>query len=105
LQIEHIVAQQHFGRTTAENLALACQQCNLFKGPNLASVDPQTGEIVLLYHPRRDRWQEHFELSNSFILGLSPAGRATAQLLNFNSVKRRRLRARLLRLGEIVPPP
>jgi 5-methylcytosine-specific restriction endonuclease McrA len=40
--IEHIVAKQHGGRTNFDNLALACWQCNLKKGPNLSAIDPET---------------------------------------------------------------
>jgi len=44
-QIDHIVARKHGGQTTEENLCLACYRCNVHKGPNIAGVDPQTGEI------------------------------------------------------------
>jgi 5-methylcytosine-specific restriction endonuclease McrA len=54
-QIDHIIAEKHGGLTEADNLALACVLCNKHKGSDLASIDPQTGEIVPLYHPRRDR--------------------------------------------------
>ena len=46
-QPDHIVAVQHGGETVSENLALACCDCNLLKGPNLASVDPVTGQPAL----------------------------------------------------------
>jgi len=39
---DHIIATQHGGKTTLNNLALACLQCNRCKGPNIASVDPET---------------------------------------------------------------
>jgi len=35
--VEHIVARQHQGGDELSNLALACDRCNLYKGPNLAS--------------------------------------------------------------------
>ncbi|MCF7959956.1 MAG: HNH endonuclease [Pirellula sp.] len=44
-----------------DNLALACPDCNRQKGPNLATLDPATREIVLLFHPRKDEWNYHFE--------------------------------------------
>ena len=59
--IDHIKARQHGGLTVLENLALACLHCNRHKGPNLAGADPNTGEIIRLFHPRTDRWTEHFE--------------------------------------------
>jgi 5-methylcytosine-specific restriction endonuclease McrA len=58
--IEHIIARQHGGCDDAENLALACHRCNLHKGTNLTGLDPQTGELTPLFHPRRDQWQDHF---------------------------------------------
>jgi len=59
---DHIIAEQHGGTTTLENLALACIHCNAFKGTNLSSVDPETGGVVLLFNPRTDRWNDHFRL-------------------------------------------
>jgi 5-methylcytosine-specific restriction endonuclease McrA len=54
-EIDHIVAQKHGGPTQEENLALSCFYCNSRKGPNIAGVDPASGRIVRLYHPRKDR--------------------------------------------------
>src|SRR5947208_2104935 len=61
-EVDHIIAQQHGGETIEWNLAFACIVCNKHKGPNLASIDPQSGDVVPLYHPRRDRWLNHFRL-------------------------------------------
>jgi 5-methylcytosine-specific restriction endonuclease McrA len=33
-QPDHIIAEQHGGQTNGDNLALACVDCNRFKGPN-----------------------------------------------------------------------
>jgi 5-methylcytosine-specific restriction endonuclease McrA len=38
---DHIIAEQHGGRTIESNLALACFADNNHKGPNLAGIDPQ----------------------------------------------------------------
>jgi hypothetical protein len=100
LQIEHIVARQHLGEDAAENLALSCDRCNLHKGPNLAGIDPDSGELTRLFDPRRDAWDEHFELSGETIVGCSPIGRATVQLLQFNTETRVRLRAALIAAGQ-----
>jgi 5-methylcytosine-specific restriction endonuclease McrA len=59
-EVDPIVAQKHGGLTQEDNLALSCTLCNKHKGTDLASIDPNTGEITPLYHPRRDRWFEHF---------------------------------------------
>jgi hypothetical protein len=83
-QPDHITSRRHGGETTAENLALACFVCNLLKGPEVASLDPHTGAAAKLYHPRVDRWSDHFRLAGGRILGLTPEGRATAELLQFN---------------------
>ena len=52
--IEHIVARQHGGLSRLDNLALACWNCNLKKGPNLSGIDPTTGLVVALFNPRKD---------------------------------------------------
>ena len=82
--IEHIVAKQHGGRDDVDNLALACHRCNVHKGPNLTGMDPVSGELVLLFHPRRDRWAEHFLFRGVWIQGTTPIGRATVHLLAMN---------------------
>ncbi|HMO87033.1 MAG TPA: HNH endonuclease signature motif containing protein, partial [Lacipirellulaceae bacterium] len=47
--VEHIVASSHGGDDSMENLAWACARCNLRKGPNLATIDPDTRTQVALY--------------------------------------------------------
>jgi|SRR6185369_7368467 hypothetical protein len=79
---DHVIATQHRGQTTLENLALACLQCNRAKGPNIASVDPQTNRIVPLFNPRTDKWSEHFRVQGAQLIALTAVGRATAALLN-----------------------
>jgi len=37
-----------------------CNYCNLHKSSNLTGIDPQTGQIARLFHPRTDRWEQHF---------------------------------------------
>jgi 5-methylcytosine-specific restriction endonuclease McrA len=97
--IEHIVAKQHGGDDAPTNLALACDRCNLHKGPNLAGIDPDTGNVVPLFHPRRDTWEEHFRWKHAEIVGRTATGRTTVQLLNMNAKRRLQLRA------GIEPPP
>jgi hypothetical protein len=91
--IEHIVARQHQGTDDPFNLALACDRCNLYKGPNLAGIDPMGGEAVALFHPRRDVWAAHFVQRGGTIVGLTRIGRATVRLLNMNAEHRVKLRA------------
>src|SRR5580693_1365255 len=71
-EADHVIAVQHGGQTTLENLALACIQCNRLKGPNIASIDPQTKRIVPLFNPRTDHWAEHFRAEGGQIIQLTP---------------------------------
>jgi hypothetical protein len=90
--IEHIILKQHGGGDDLENLALACQRCNLNKGPNLAGIDPVGGMIVPLFHPRRERWEDHFRFDDVRVAGRTPTGRATVTLLAMNEDRRLKLR-------------
>jgi 5-methylcytosine-specific restriction endonuclease McrA len=90
--MEHIVARQHGGGDETSNLALACYHCNLHKGPNLTAIDPESGALVELFHPRKHNWEAHFEQNGVLIIGRTAIGRATANLLKMNAADRRRLR-------------
>lgn len=83
-QLDHIVAQQHRGPTTSENLALACYRCNSHKGPNLSGVDPVTGKVERLFHPRQDEWEEHFRWRGASLAGRTSIGRTTITVLEMN---------------------
>jgi hypothetical protein len=90
--IEHIRPKQHGGDDSLSNLALACQACNLKKGPNLAGIDPQSEMMVALYHPRQQLWEEHFIRRGGLIIGLTPTGRATVQVFDMNARERVKIR-------------
>ena len=91
--IEHVIAKQHVGDTDdPAGLALACNRCNAYKGPNISSVDPDTGDIVPLFNPRQDDWDDHFTVSGGEVIGVTPTGRVTARLLNMNATHRVELR-------------
>ena len=99
--VEHIIARQHGGDDSLDNLANSCHQCNSKKGPNLASLDPETGTLTRLFHPRTDSWDEHFRLRlNGEIVGLTAIGRTTVNLLNMNSTIRVQIRQEIIRLKE-----
>jgi hypothetical protein len=83
-QIDHIIARQHRGETVSENLALACFRCNLHKGPNLAGIDPQTNDMIRLFHPRLDYWNDHFQWLGTELIGITSVGRATIEVLDIN---------------------
>ena len=95
---EHIIPRQHGGTDDAENLALACPDCNLLKGPNLTGIDSGTGRVVRLFHPRRDNWTEHFTIEGALIVGRTPVGRVTVSLLRMNDEQRQRIRTLIARL-------
>ena len=82
--IDHVIALQHQGPTVESNLALACAFCNSHKGPNIAGIDPETGALARLYHPRRGRWSDHFQRNGVVIVGLTDVGRATIAVLAIN---------------------
>jgi len=97
--VEHIVPRQHRGADNPDNLALACPECNLHKGTNLTDIDPDTNQVTPIFHPRRDKWEDHFALIDGRIAGRTPTGRTTAWLLTMNVGDNLRIRQRLVRLG------
>jgi hypothetical protein len=97
--VEHTIARQHGGGDDESLLCLACDRCNAYKGPNLASVDPDSGAIVPLFNPRQDAWYDHFQLRGGTVVGLTPTGRATVRLLNMNALRRVHLREEWLDEG------
>jgi hypothetical protein len=100
--IEHIVPDQTSG---TGNLAYACQGCNNHKYNKTHATDPLTQETIALFHPRKDRWSDHFAWSAdySLIYGLTPCGRATVAALQLNRVGVVNLRQALLRIGRHPP--
>ena len=102
--IDHIVAEKHGGASAADNLSLACILCNSRKGSDLTSVDEQTGSIEPLFHPRRDRWTDHFQLEGGCIEPRTATGRVTVRLLHLNDHERVRERELLVAAGSIREP-
>ena len=101
--VEHIVARQHGGMDDHENLCWACSRCNLHKGPNLVSVDPETRRQAPLFNPRNQIWPDHFVLRNARIVGQTEIGRATVRLLEMNSLRRVELRRELISQNLFLP--
>jgi len=85
LHIEHIIPKVHGGTDDLDNLALACIDCNLHKGTNLTGIDPQTGDVTELFHPRQENWNEHFQSQAVYLIGRTAIGRTTIRVLNMNS--------------------
>jgi len=98
-QIDHIIARQHDGPSTLDNLALACFHCNRFKGPNIAGFDGDSRLPIRLFHPRTDVWAEHFRYQDAWLIGLTPIGRVTVKVLAMNAEDLLLLRSELLQEG------
>jgi len=102
-QIDHVIARQHGGGSDLDNLALACFHCNTHKGPNVAGVDPMSGEIVPLFNPRLDDWRARFAWRGPKIAGLTPVGRATVRALALNDPDYVAVRLALIAEGAFPP--
>ena len=85
-EIEHIIPKSAGGDTSQENLCLSCPTCNRYKGTRLTAQDPVSGNEVSLFHPLKQIWSEHFVWSDSGaqLIGLTPTGRATIEVLRMN---------------------
>jgi HNH endonuclease len=102
-QIDHVIALKHHGPTSAANLALCCFNCNVHKGPNLAGLDADTGELTRLFYPRNDDWNERFFWAGPELIGHTAIGRTTIDVLNINLPERLEYR-RLLLMAGLFPP-
>ncbi len=96
---DHVIAEKHGGATNAENLALACFDCNRFKGSDIASIDPETRILTPLFNPRSDFWTSHFRTAKGLIVASTSIGRVTINLLRINLPARIEVRAELAGLG------
>ena len=95
------MAKRHGGGDELDHVALSCHLCNSKKGPNLSGLDPESGELTRLFHPRTDRWSDHFEMAgNGQVIGLTDVGRTTVHLLDMNSEIRTRIRQEMATLGD-----
>lgn len=96
---DHIIPIQHGGKTDAGNLALACLRCNRRKGPNVGSFDPESGALVPFFHPRTQKWSDHFRLEAAVIQPITPEARVTVKILQLNNEARIEEREHLRALG------
>lgn len=101
--LEHILPRSRGGTSSLENLAWACPRCNLCKSNRVEAYDPQTGQFVLLFNPRVDRWRDHFQWAGYRIVPLTPIGRVTAAVMDFNHARRIRIRQAEEKFG-LFPP-
>ncbi len=100
-EVEHIIPLARQGKDHETNMALACRSCNLRKATHVKGVDPESLEEVRLFHPRTDKWQEHFRVNvrNGGFEGLTIIGRATVARLEMNSQLQVAARIQWMRLG------
>jgi hypothetical protein len=86
LVLDHIIPEAAGGQAVWENLCVACHSCNEFEGIQVEAEDPLTDKRAPLFHPRRQRWREHFCWSEdgSTLIGLTPTGRVTVIALHMN---------------------
>jgi HNH endonuclease len=87
--IDHVIPRSVGGSDDISNLALACRRCNERRYNFVAGVDPETQEVVPIFNPRREIWEEHFVwLGGGVILqGVTPTGRATCIRLDLNDMR------------------
>ena len=87
--VDHIIPQSLDGSDEIENLALACRRCNERRYNFVAGIDPETQEIVPIFNPRQQQWEEHFVWLDRGveIEGITPIGRATCIRLDLNDLR------------------
>jgi len=100
-EVEHILPRSAGGTDALDNLALACESCNLYKSDATSAWDQEEGRDVPLFHPRRDRWDEHFHFDpeSGELRGFTAVGRATVARLKVNSAFQLRARRHWAQLG------
>lgn len=103
--IEHIIPVSCGGETELDNLALACPGCNGHKYNKTQAPDSVDGKLVLLYNPRKQKWQDHFKWNDDFthVIGLTPTGRATISTLRMNRLGVVNIRSALFAIGAHPP--
>jgi hypothetical protein len=87
LQIDHIQPLTKGGANTEDNLCLACELCNQYKWTQTEAIDPESEQLVSLFNPRLQKWQEHFSWNpdGTEIKGITACGRATVVALRLNN--------------------
>jgi HNH endonuclease len=100
--VEHVIPRSRGGKTYLDNVAWSCLGCNGHKFNKVNGRDPETGKLVPLFHPRQQKWTDHFEwtVDGAYLIGLTPTGRATIRTLKLNRKGLVNLRRVLLIAGE-----
>lgn len=98
--VDHIRPIKHNGGDDTDNLCLACYKCNRYKGDNIAGYDPKSDILTPFYHPRQERWDDHFLLEPDYTFsGQTPEGRTTIDVLRINEDSHVQQRQLLTELG------
>ena len=68
-------------------------------------MDPVSQRLTPLFHPRQQRWEEHFAWDENYelIIGITATGRATVDALHLNREELVNLRRVLYVAGEHPP--
>ena len=103
-EVDHIIAEKHRGKDEPNNLCLSCSDCNGYKGSDIGSIDEETDLLTPLFNPRKHIWAEHFQFNGAVIEPLTPEGRVTVFLLQFNDPDRVEERAGLIDLNRYPCP-
>lgn len=84
--LDHILPEAQGGSSQFDNLCFCCFWCNNYKQARTHLIDPRTSRLVQLFHPRLDRWEDHFRWSSTAtrIIGRTAVGRATVEGLRLN---------------------
>jgi HNH endonuclease len=101
--IDHVLPITAGGPTTPDNLALACVACSLHKAAKQKITDHETNELVNVFNPRQQLWQEHFRWEGVTVIGLTVTGRATIAALKMNRAIMLEIRKEEVLLGRHPP--
>ena len=94
-EFDHIIPRKHRA-DDPENRRAGLLRVQSAKRTDVAGIDPETEQVVRLFHPRRDSWVEHFEWSGATLVGLTAIGRTTIEVLEINLPHRIALRKALI---------
>ena len=103
--IDHIIPLSLGGTNDLENLAYACFLCNRLKSNKTEAFDNLSEKLVPLFNPRKDSWHQHFAWNEdaTLVIGISPGGRATVDVLQLNREKLIEYRRAVMPLGTHPP--
>jgi HNH endonuclease len=87
--VDHLTPKSLGGSDDLNNLALACRRCNERRYNFVAGIDPETQEMVPIFNPRQQNWNEHFIWTDKgvAIQGITAVGRATCIRLDLNDMR------------------